>query len=141
MESNPNLQPLLEQLERSNRKQLRCARIQCIFTVAAAIFCLLLLVTATRIVPQVQELAGRISDITAQAEVVLNNLEVVTEQLAQADIAGMVSDVDTLVSGSQQGVEQALEKINAIDITTLNKAIQDLSSIVTPLAKLIGRFG
>ena len=141
MESNPNLQQLLEQLERSNRKQLRCARIQCIFTVAAAIFCLLLLVTATRIVPQVQELAGRISDITAQAEVVLNNLEVVTEQLAQADIAGMVSDVDTLVSGSQQGVEQAMEKINAIDITTLNKAIQDLSSIVTPLAKLIGRFG
>ena len=141
MESNPNLQQLLEQLERSNRKQLRCARIQCIFTVAAAVFCLLLLVTATRIVPQVQELAGRISDITAQAEVVLNNLEVVTEQLAQADIAGMVSDVDTLVSGSQQGVEQALEKINAIDITTLNKAIQDLSSIVAPLAKLIGRFG
>ena len=52
----------------------------------------------------------------------------------------MVADVDSLVSSSQSGVEQALEKINAIDIETLNQAIEDLSDVVAPLAKLINRF-
>ena len=132
---------LLEELAESSRKQLRCAQLQCFFTLAAAIFCLLLLLTAARLVPQIRELAGQISSISAQAEVVLSNLEIVTEELAQSDIAGMVADVDTLVSSSQTGAEQALEKINAIDIDTLNKAIEDLAKIVSPLASLINRFG
>ena len=37
---------------------------------------------------------------------------------------------------SEKGVEQALEKINAMDIDTLNQAIQALHDVVEPLAKL-----
>ena len=140
MESKQELQQVLQQLADNNRKQVRYARVQCFFAILAAVLCFLILLTAARIVPQVQELAGQISSISRQAEVVLTNLETVTEELAEADISGMVAEVDTLVDSSQIGVEQALEKINAIDIDTLNKAIANLSKIVTPLAKLVERF-
>lgn len=129
--------PLLEQLADSGRKQERYARIQCFFTVAAAVFCLLILLTALRVVPQIQVLAEQISTISVQAQAVLTNLETVTDELAQADISGMVSGVDSLVSSSQEGVQQALEKINAIDIGALNQAIEDLAKIVSPLANIV----
>lgn len=131
---------ILQQLADSNRKQVRFARIQCIFAILSALFCLLILLGVFQILPQIQELAVQISSLSAQAETVLTNLEVVTEELAQADIAGMVTNVDSLVSSSQSGVEQALVKIEAIDIDALNKAIADLSAVISPLANLINRF-
>lgn len=131
---------ILQQLADSNRKQVRFARIQCIFAILSALFCLLILLGVFQVLPQIQELAVQISSLSAQAETVLTNLEVVTEELAQADIAGMVTNVDSLVSSSQSGVEQALVKIEAIDIDALNKAIADLSAVISPLANLINRF-
>lgn len=131
---------ILQQLADSNRKQVRFARIQCIFAILSALFCLLILLGVFQVLPQIQELAVQISSLSAQAETVLTNLEVVTEELAQADIAGMVTNVDSLVSSSQSGVEQALVKIEAIDIEALNKAIADLSAVISPLANLINRF-
>ena len=131
---------ILQQLADSNRKQVRFARIQCIFAILSALFCLLILLGVFQVLPQIQELAVQISNLSAQAETVLTNLEVVTEELAQADIAGMVTNVDSLVSSSQSGVEQALVKIEAIDIDALNKAIADLSAVISPLANLINRF-
>ena len=128
---------ILQQLAESSRKQERFARIQCIFTVASAVFCLLLLLSVTRVIPQIRTLAEQISGLSAQAETVLTNLETVTDQLAQADVSGMVSNVDALAKTSQSGIQQALEKINAINIDTLNKAIEDLSKVVSPLANLV----
>lgn len=141
MESNQNLQSVLEQLEQSSRKQVRYARIQCFFTIAAAVFCLILLITVSSVIPRVTEIAGQVNTLALQAETVLTNLESVTAQLAQADLAGMVANVDALAVSSQAGMEQALEKISAIDIEALNEAIQKLSDVVTPLANLMKRWG
>ena len=128
---------LLEQLAESSRKQERFARIQCIFTIVAAAACLLLLFSVSRVIPQVKSLAEQLHSISVQAETVLTNLETVTDELAKSDISSMVSNVDTLAQTSQSGIQQALEKINGIDIENLNKAIEDLSKIVTPLADLV----
>ena len=128
---------LLQQLAESSRKQERFARIQCIFTIVSAAACLLLLFSISRVIPQVMTLAAQISGISTQAETVLTNLETVTEELAQADISSMVSNADSLAQTSQTGIRQALEKINAIDIEGLNKAIENLSKIVSPLADLV----
>ncbi len=141
MEMNPEMQVYLEKLEKSNRQQVRSARLQCFFSFLAAVCCLLLLLTVAKIVPDIKELSGEISDIALQAESVLTNLETVTQELAAADLEGLVTDVNGLVSTSQTGVEQALDKLNAMDMDALNKAIEDLSKVVEPLAKFAGMFG
>lgn len=134
MEMNHEMQALMEKIEKSNRQQVNFARIQCIFSVVAAVCCLLLLLTVAKIVPDIRELSGEISDIAAQAETVLTNLETVSDELAAADLEGLVTDVDSLVASS-------LEKISAIDIETLNKAIKDLAEVIEPLAKVASIFG
>ena len=141
MEMNPEMQVYLEKLEKSNRQQVRSARLQCFFSFLAAVCCLLLLLTVAKIVPDIKELSGQITGIALQAESVLTNLETVTQELAAADLEGLVTDVNGLVSTSQTGVEQALDKLNAMDMDALNKAIEDLSKVVEPLAKFAGMFG
>ena len=140
MDTNQEMLELMKQMETQNRQQARYAKLQCIFSLVALVCCVVLLIAVVRVVPQVQQLASHVEELAGQAEVVLNNLEVVTNELAAADLGGMVTNVDTLVTGSQQGLEQALEKINGIDIEVLNKAIQDLADVVKPLAKFFNSF-
>lgn len=140
MDNNQKLMDLLEQMEKANRKQVAYARLQFVFSVIAAICCILLLLAGVKILPQLQEAA-------LQAETVLTNLETVTTELAQADLIGMVENVDALVTNvdglvgtSQEGVEQTMAKINAIDFDALNDAIKDLSDVIEPIAKFFNTF-
>ena len=141
MEMNIQMQEYLEKLDKSNRQQVRAARLQCFFSFLAAVCCLLLLLTVAKIVPDIKELSAEISGIALQAEAVLNNLETVTEKLAAADLEGLVTDVDALVSTSQQSLEGAMAKLESIDMGTLNRAIEDLAKVIEPLAKLSSIFG
>ena len=140
MENTQKLMDLLEQMEKANRKQVAYARLQFVFSVIAAICCILLLLAGVKVLPQLQEAA-------LQAETVLTNLETVTTELAQADLIGMVENVDALVTNvdglvgtSQVGVEQTMAKINAIDFDALNDAIKDLSDVIEPIAKFFNTF-
>ena len=56
------------------------------------------------------------------------------------NVDSLVANVDTLVSTSQDGVADTLEKINDIDFDALNKAIKDLSTVIEPLAKFFKTF-
>ena len=134
MEEKKELQELLVRLDESNRKQARYALLQCIMTAVMALCCIALFVLVYTLMPQLQAL-------TAQTESVLGNLETVTDQLAGMDLGSMVKNVDELVSTSQSGVEEAVEKLNALDFEALNKAIRDLSSVVEPLARFFHVFG
>ena len=140
MENTQKLMDLLEQMEKANRKQVAYARLQFVFSVIAAICCILLLLAGVKVLPQLQE-------AVLQAETVLTNLETVTTDLAQADLIGMVENVDALVTNvdglvgtSQEGVEQTMAKINAIDFDALNDAIKDLSDVIEPIAKFFNTF-
>ena len=154
MEKEQQLQEVLQQLERSNRIQARYARLQCWFSLAAALCCAGLLLVVISLLPQVNQVVAEIQNVAQQtvlvaqqaqglaqqAGTVLTDLETVSRELAAVDLAGMVSNVDALVVSSQDGVAQALEKINTMDIEALNKAIANLSAVVEPLAKFFKVF-
>jgi len=133
MEDKKELQELLERLDQSNRQQAKYARWQCIFSVAAAVCCVGLFVLVYHLMPEVRSL-------TNQMETVLTNLELVTDQLAGMDLGSMVRNVDDLVVTTQEGVEQTMNRLNAIDFETLNQAIRNLSDVVQPLAKFFNTF-
>lgn len=140
MENNPQLQELLNSLDKSNRRQVRYARLQCLFALLAAVCCAAMLFAVLSVVPQIQQITGQIQALGIQAETVLTNLESVTNELAAVDLQSMVTNVDSLVADSQDGVKQALDKINELDIASLNQAIADLSAVVKPLADFFGKF-
>lgn len=152
MDEKKELQELLQRLDRSNRKQAWFAGLQVLFSLIAAVCCVAALLTVVSFLPKLEATVEQVdavlanveqvSDELAKADVagVMANLEEVSTQMAEADLAGLVDNVNALVDTSQTGIEDALNKLNAIDLETLNQAIQDLADVVQPIAKLFNRF-
>ena len=136
-----DLREILEKLDNSNRQQVRYARLQSLLLVLTAVCFAALVLLVARLMPQLQSFAGEAHELLGQAETVLTNLEQVTTELAKIEFVEMIDDVDALVSSSQAGLEQTLEKVNSIDIEKLNKAIDGLAKVVEPLTKFFKVFG
>ena len=143
MENNEKLLALMEKMEENSRKQLLFTKVLSGLTALVLVFALVLVGYLCSAAGYVQELAGQltgivnqVTGIADQAVIVLDNLKTVTNELAQVDLNSMIADVDELVGSSQSAVEDALGKINTIDIDTLNQAIKDLAAVVEPLARL-----
>ena len=132
---------LMEQIHASLEKQNRHAKWQLIFTVALVVCCVGLALMVFDLLPKVQALIPQVESLTQQIEVTLTDLQGITKQLAEARLKGMVENVDQLVGSSQTAVEQTMEKMNSIDLTTLNKAIKDLAAVIEPMAKFFNMFG
>lgn len=133
MNDNQELKEILKQIEENTSRQKRYAKWECIMSIMMALSCVILVGLAywasKDIIPVVQDSLVAVEEVTA-------DLAVIADQLIDADLAGLVKHVDQMAVTSEKGVEQALEKINAMDIDTLNQAIQALHDVVEPLAKL-----
>ncbi len=152
MDEKKELQELLQRLDRSNRKQAWFAGLQFVFSLITAVCCLAVLLSVVNFLPKLESTANQVDAVLANVEQVSNelaeadvagvmaNLEEVSTQMAEADLAGLVENVNQLVDTSQTGLEETLEKLNTIDLETLNQAIQDLADVVQPIAKLFNRF-
>lgn len=51
-----------------------------------------------------------------------------------------IESINDLANTGSEGMQDALGKINSIDIEKLNDAITDLSDVVAPMADFFGRF-
>ena len=76
-----------------------------------------------------------------QTYFVLDNLDTVTWELANADLGSMVENMSVLAADSQSIVEAAMSKLESINLEALNRAIEDLADIVEPLANISNFFG
>ena len=149
---NQDMQTIIEilnEIKQDNIKEVKYAKRQSRFaiitSVAAMAVCFLLAAALLYIVPQVTLLIDQANYIMAEtnelmgeADVVMKNMETVTDELAHADLTGMLDNVNTLVISSEAQLEEAMSKIDSMDIESLNKAIRDLGTIVNPLARLFG---
>ncbi len=134
MEDNKEVLELLSKIERNSRKQLLYSRIQCIGTLGVVAIFAGLYFLIRDFLPQISAIITEIPGVVAQMDVVLSNLELVTQELTTVDFAGMVKDVNALVATGQSSLEETVAKLNAIDFEALNKAILTLGQVIEPLA-------
>lgn len=133
MEENKEALELLKQIEKNSRRQARTGKLLCLLVLAMVLCSAAICGAVLLLLPQIET-------VVVQMQSVLRNLEEATAQLAAVDFGSMVSGVDTLVATGQQSLNQTMEKLNAIDFKTLNRAIEDLADVVEPLAKLTNMF-
>ncbi len=132
MENNKETTRILQRIEENSRRSAACSKLQMVFTAVAALCCLAILVMVLILMPRVDGIIG-------QMEHTLTNLEQVSEELNALDLEGMVDNVDSLVTSGQESLRQTMEKLDTIDMETLNQAIEDLAKVIEPLARLFGR--
>lgn len=104
----------------------------------AGIF-LVVAVGAVVLVPKAANLLNEAQEILEDTSEAVGELNQIAADLEEADLPGLIRNTQGLISQSSEGVSQSLQKIETLDIDTMNQAIADLASIVEPLAKLFGR--
>ncbi len=114
----------------------------CMIVTACSALCtfLIIAVVAMTLMPKFNNLYDTLI-VTSE------NLEVVSNELREAKIGDTLQSLDDLIAGASTDLANAssdltgaMERINSIDIDTLNTSIQSLHDVVTPMAEFFGRF-
>ena len=61
----------------------------------------------------------------------LRQADQVLSGLQKADLPGMVENINNLTKGSQEEINKTVDKLNQLDVESLNKAIQNLENATT----------
>ena len=131
------MEETLKRLEEAEKERTKYTKRQYYMSAVAAACCLLMLaLIASAYFTLMPRLRSSISSIDRTAQ----NLAQVSQELSEADLTGMVHHVDQMAVTSEEGVRNALEKIDAINIDALNGAISALSDAVTPFANFVRTF-
>ncbi|MCI8401438.1 MAG: hypothetical protein HFI38_04995 [Lachnospiraceae bacterium] len=143
IQNNSQLISLLHQMQEENVRQRRLLERQCRLTRLLGI---LLFCFTAAVLSALLTLLPRFTDTLNEMNVVVANTQEITEQLKSADLNGTIQSLaDTLdsigdlVDDSSESLSITLKKMEAMDIDTLNKAINDLYRVVNPLASLFSR--
>lgn len=135
--SNPAFRDLMTRIESSNagqekyaRKQYRMAQITALASILTLV---MVLYTCSVFIP-------RVNVTYENMQLIMEDMKVITSDLAEADLNQMIQDVDKLAVSSQENINSAMEKLNAIDIDGLNAAIKNLSDVVEPFANFFNKF-
>lgn len=131
-----NINAAAETVKGYEKKKLLAARIT---AVASIITLVIVIAGAAFVVPCLMKFSPALEAASA-------SIDSAAKQVIDADLPELSRSIDALVSSSRTAVNNAndaasaaLEKIEALEIEKLNDAISDLSSIVKPLARLLGR--
>lgn len=131
-----NINAAAETVKGYEKKKLLAARIT---AVASIITLVIVIAGAAFVVPCLMKFSPALEAASA-------SIDSAAKQVIDADLPELSRSIDALVSSSRTAVNNAndaasaaLEKIEALEIEKLNDAISDLSAIVKPLARLLGR--
>lgn len=141
MEEKNEMLELLQKIEDSSRKQLLYTRIQCAAALVAVACFAGIYFLIKDFLPQISAIITEIPGVVAQMEVVLGNLEQVTQELTTVDFSSMIEGVNTLVATGQTSLEETVTKLNGIDFESLNQAIVTLTKVAERMASILKIFG
>ncbi len=122
---------ILEDVRKSNQKNLMYQRIS---TILMLIFVVAVLLVIPRVISTLDS-AKKVLNTGYETLVHMN------DAISQLETA--IDAVDSLsgqAENAMAGMDDALQKLNSIDIDTLNGAITDLSDVVEPMAKFFNVF-
>ena len=114
------------------RKQLSTSRIM--MSVLTACF-LLLLFSVMTLVPKVSETLEQAGNTIMEADKAIDQI---SQTMTQAE--DVFTSVKSMVEESEESLTLTIDAVSKIDFQGLNQSIEDLGSVVSPLAGFFERF-
>ena len=106
-----------------------------VVAIAGVLLCLLLLIALAVLVP-------RLLGVLRQVDLTLSQVQLTVDQAQQSlqKIDTLVQNTDSIVVENTDAVAEAMQRLNQVDLDSLNSSISSLSRILEPLAAFLGRF-
>ena len=87
-----------------------------------------------------------INSTLSQAQQAVTAFHTVTQQVEQADVPGLIQDIELLVQDARfatatatRAMEHTVQTLEELDLAKLNQAIEDFAAVVEPLSRLFGK--
>ncbi len=97
---------------------------------------LILLIVAVAVVPKALKLMGTAQTAVENIEEVSNEL---SEKVMALELADAIKNIEETTTQAMTDVSESMEKIQSLDVDTLNESIQDLKKTTDAFKKLFGR--
>ncbi len=117
----------------TEKAQLKYQKLAFIMSAMSALFTLAMLIVVICLANYV---APKIDTIYSRSVTSLKNMETITKELNEAHLGDTVKNINNLTLNATSDLSRAMDKLNSIDLDTLNDSIQDLHNIIEPLAKM-----
>ena len=108
--------------------QKKSSRRQLILIIVTVILALVIAVMAIVVIPPVTTTLKEVTALAADVEESMDGFD------------DMIKTVNTIMTENSEGIADALAKIDAIDIDSLNASIKSLSEILEPIAEFFNIF-
>lgn len=107
-----------------------------ITSVCSVAMFLILLIVAVAVVPKAIKLMGTAQTAVENIEEVSNEL---SEKVMALELADTIKNIEETTTQAMTDVSESMEKIQSLDVDTLNESIQDLKKTTDAFKKLFGR--
>lgn len=135
--SEMNEHDLLVELLKEQRKESTMARISMVTSIVVVLGVLISLgILVPRLYTTVSSIESSVKEMDTLVQTAQTSLTNANKSMDNIDT--MINNVNSVVVDNTQSLTDAVGNVKAIDIQKLNESIQDLSSIVGPLARLFG---
>ena len=131
-----NVEEYNKQAALIEKKQLKYQKLSFLMSMLSALFTGGMLIV---VVGFVMFAVPKINTIYDSTMVSLKNLEQLTAELNEADLGGTVENINNLTIQATGDLSASMERLNSVDLETLNEAIDNLNATVEPLAKFFGK--
>ncbi len=131
-----NVEEYNKQAALIEKKQLKYQKLSFLMSMLSAIFTGGMLIV---VVGFVMFAVPKVNTIYDSTMVSLKNLEQLTTELNEADLGGTVENINNLTIQATSDLSSSMERLNSVDLETLNEAIVNLNATVEPLARFFGK--
>ena len=125
-----------KEMATTEKKQLKYQKLSFLMSLFSCLFTAAMLIILIYVI---QMLMPKVDTIYQSTMVSLNNLETLTEDLKTADLSGTVNNINGLTIQATGDLGNTMEKLNSVDLESLNEAIKNLNDTVKPMAEFFGK--
>lgn len=122
----------LQKIVEYTKKEAQFSKITAICAITLVI---IIAVVLALVVPKAIKTLDDIDRTVVEAESSLKKIDDMSESLKETGIM-----MNEFMNGNMETFGEALDKLNSVDIDTLNEAIRDLKAAVEPFAKMVNMF-
>lgn len=135
---NNNLTEIKEEMKKDNRKDAFKDNIR---NAALIVMAICAIIVTVYVVLLIKNINNKINAIYVKADAAVTTLNEVANDVSEADLPGMAQQLKSLTEDATDAVATAMDKIDSIDIESLNDTIHQLDDTTEAFANTVNAIG
>lgn len=135
---NSNLTEIKEEMKKDNRKDAFKDNVR---NAALIVMAICAIIVTVYVVMLIKNINDKINAIYVKADAAVTTLNEVANDVSEADLPGMAQQLKSLTEDATDAVATAMDKIDSIDIDSLNDTIHQLDETTQAFASTVNAIG